>query len=135
MRKPLAPAALFFAVTLSSLAGCERHLSEGDYELRESMSSEDIPTSVDKAVERMDQLFPEATNDALLRCESGTPDDFCREFTVRIRLSLTRQISNEWMRPEKSPLADAYSRKGITNPEEMSYSLVAAYVEYLKSTS
>jgi hypothetical protein len=124
------------AVLLVSLAtGCDERFVVEDYGLRGSLSSESIPTQVSEALERIYEIVPDATNDALLRCETGPMDEFCLEFSTRVRDKLRRQISNEWMRSENSPLADAYILEGISNPEVMSYALLDNYVQYIKALS
>jgi hypothetical protein len=103
-----------------------------EYEFHEEISSESIPNDVDEAISLMHQLLPHDANTIFVMCEGNGDESLCRDFFVNFEERLRRDISNEWMRPNNSPLADAYRSLQIENPEEMAYALIADYVEHLQ---
>lgn len=127
---------LFIVVCLlAALGGCEwGRQNKPEYAVAENFLNFDIPVDEDEAIALLDQYLSDQVKRELVQCEAITYDsEVCRNFARVFKRRLRRALSNEWMRPAGSPIAEMYRLKKITNPELMVDELLNAYVTYLMS--
>ena len=123
--------ALVACLSFCMMVACTDKEVSFEYKLEGTLSSDDTPSSTYDALERLKHLVSTEDKVNLLRCDEPPFDESCRYFRVQFRLRLERHVSNDWLRPEDSPLRGHFIQNGITDPEKMSVKLVAEFVDSL----
>ena len=122
--------AIILFASLLMVSGCDSPQRVIQYDL----SADGIPRGVDEALVRLREIISPQAQASFQRCAQAGTTESCRDFGVQFELPLLRQISNDWMRPTDSPLANSYRQSGLDNPEVMAAALVREFVESLQET-